>query len=70
VNQRRGKGFSIQEQMNNPAQVDNNKETHVALAARLGTVLSTLKTIVKSRKDTNKFYAQCGRFSGHGEIVK
>jgi hypothetical protein len=43
------------------AQVDANKETHVALAARLGIVPSTLNTIVKSRKDTKKCYEQRGR---------
>jgi hypothetical protein len=50
--------------------MDGNKETYVALAARLGIMLSTLKTTIKSRKDTNKCYAQCGRCVGHGEIVK
>jgi hypothetical protein len=38
--------FSIQEQMDILAQVDANKETRVALAARLGIVPSTLNTIV------------------------
>jgi hypothetical protein len=52
------------------AQVDANKETRVALAVRLGIVLSTLNTIVKSRKDTEKCYAQCGRFSGQMKSLK
>jgi transposase-like protein len=58
------KAFSIQEKMDILAQVDANKETCVALAARLGIAPSTLNTIVKSRKDTEKCYAQCDRFSG------
>jgi hypothetical protein len=52
------------------AQVDANKETHVALAARLGIASSTLNTIVKSRKDTEKCCAQCGRFSGQRKSLK
>jgi hypothetical protein len=50
--------------------MNGNKETRVTLAAGLESVLSTLETTVNSRKDTNKFYAQCGRFSGQGDIVK
>jgi hypothetical protein len=48
------KTFCIQEKMDILAQVNANKETYVALAARLGIVLSTLNIIVKSRKDTEK----------------
>jgi hypothetical protein len=43
------KVFSIQGKMDIPAQVDANKETHVALAAILGTVLSMLNTAGKNR---------------------
>jgi hypothetical protein len=53
-----------------PAQVDANKETRVALAVRLGIVLSTLNTIVKNRKDAEKCYAQCGRFTGQRKSLK
>jgi hypothetical protein len=67
---KKGKEFSIQEQMDIPAKVDSNKETHVALATRLGTMLSTIKTIVKSWKDMNKCYAKCCRFSGQRKSLK
>jgi hypothetical protein len=40
------KAFCIQEKMAILAQVDANKETRVALAARLGIEPSTLNTIV------------------------
>jgi hypothetical protein len=40
------KAFSVQEKMAILAQVDANKETRVALAARLGIAPSTLNTIV------------------------
>jgi hypothetical protein len=43
---------------------------HVALAARLGIAPSTLNTIVKIRKDTEKCYTQCGRFSGQRKSLK
>jgi hypothetical protein len=42
----------------------------VALAARLGIAPSSLNTIVKSRKDTEKSYTQCGRFSGQRKSLK
>jgi hypothetical protein len=58
------KAFPIQDKMDILALADANKETHVALAARLGIVRSTLNTTVRNRKDTEKCYAQCGRFSG------
>jgi hypothetical protein len=64
------KAFSIQEKMDILAQVYANKETHVALAARLGIAPSTLNTIVKSRKDTEKRYTQCGRFSDQRKNLK
>jgi hypothetical protein len=64
------KAFSIQEKMDILAQVDANKETSVALAARLGIAPSTLNTIVKSRKDNEKCYVQCGRFSGQRKSLK
>jgi hypothetical protein len=64
------KAFCIQEKMDILAQVDANKETCVALAARLGVVPSTLNTIVKSRKDTEKCYSQCGMFSGQRKSLK
>jgi hypothetical protein len=67
---RKRKAFSIHEKMDILAQVDANKERRVALAARLGIVPSTLNTIVKSRKDTGKCYAQCGRFSGQRKSLK
>jgi hypothetical protein len=50
--------------------VDANKEKSVALAARLGIAPSTLNTIVYSRKDTEKCYAQCGRLSGQRKSLK
>lgn len=56
------KQFSIQEKTDILAQVDANKETHEVLATRLWTVPSTLNTIFKERKDTEKCYAQCGKF--------
>jgi transposase-like protein len=62
---RKRKAFSIQEKMDILAQVVANKETCVALAARLGIAPSTLNTIVKSRKDTEKCYAQLA-----GSVVK
>lgn len=40
------------------AEVDANKETHDALAGRLGIVPSTLNTIVINRKDTESSYAK------------
>jgi hypothetical protein len=64
------KAFSVQEKMDILAHVDANKETHVALAATLGIAPSTLNTIVKSRKDTERYYAQCGRFSGQRKSLK
>jgi hypothetical protein len=67
---RKRKVFSIQEKMDIPAQVDSNKETRVALVVRLGITPSTLNTIVKSRKDTEKCYTQCGRFSGQRKSLK
>jgi hypothetical protein len=67
---RKRKAFSVQEKMDILAQVDANKETRVALAVRLGIAPSTLNTIVKSRKDNDKCYAQCGRFSGQRKILK
>lgn len=45
-------------------QVDANKEIHIALIARVGTVLSTLGNSVKKRKDTEKCNTQCSQFSG------
>jgi hypothetical protein len=49
------------------AQVDANEEEHIALAARLGIAPSTLNTVVKNRKDTEKCYVQCGTFSVEGQ---
>jgi transcriptional regulator CtsR len=42
----------------------------VALAARLGIVPSALNTTVKNRKDDEKGYTQCGRFSGQRKSLK
>jgi hypothetical protein len=70
IEPKKRKAFSIQEKMAILAQVDANKETRVALTARLGIAPSTLNTIVKSRKDTEKCYAQCGRFSGQRKSLK
>jgi hypothetical protein len=70
IEPKKGKAFSIQEKMDFLAQVDANKATHVALAARLGIAPSTLNTIVKSRKDNEKCYAQCGRFCGQRKSLK
>jgi hypothetical protein len=70
IKPKKGKAFSIQEKMDILAQVDAYKETCAALAARLGTVPSTLNAIVKSRKDTKKCYAQCDRFSGQRKNLK
>jgi hypothetical protein len=44
------KAFSVQEKMDILAQMDANKETRVAMAARLGILSSTLNTIVKAGK--------------------
>jgi hypothetical protein len=66
IEPKKRKAFSFQEKMDILAQVDANKETCVALAARLGIAPSTLNNIVKNWKDTEKCYAQCGRFSGQG----
>jgi orotate phosphoribosyltransferase-like protein len=52
------------------AQVDANKKTCFPLAARLGTVLSTSNTICKNRKDIEKRYTKCGRFSGQFKEMK
>lgn len=51
-------------------QVDAKKETHVALATRLGIMPRMLKTVDKKRKDAKKCYAQCGRFSGQRNSLK
>jgi hypothetical protein len=50
-------------------QVKANKETHVALAARIGMTPPTLKTTVKNRKDTKKCYTKCGKFSDKGKSL-
>jgi IS30 family transposase len=50
--------------------VDANEETHVALDARLGTAPSTLSTVIKYRKCTEKFYAQCRSFTGQRRSLK
>jgi hypothetical protein len=68
IEPKKRKAFSVQENMD--ILVDANKEIRVALAARLGSAPSTLNTIVKSRKDTEKCYAQCGRFSGQRKSLK
>jgi hypothetical protein len=70
IEPKKRKAFSIQEKTDILAEVDADKETCVALAARLGIAPSTLNTIVKSRKDTKKCYAQCGRFSGQRKSLK
>jgi hypothetical protein len=61
MNQR--KEFSIQAQMDIPAQLDANKEKYVALAAWSGTAPSTLNTIVNTKEDTKMWYVQCVMFS-------
>jgi hypothetical protein len=53
-----------------PAQVDANKETCSALAARLGIVLSISNTVCKNRKDIKKCYTKCDRFSGQFKEMK
>jgi hypothetical protein len=70
------KVFSVQGKMDILVQLDANRETRVALAARLGIAPSTLNIIVKNRKDTEKYYSQCDRFSsqtvtisGTGEFI-
>jgi hypothetical protein len=70
IEPKKRKAFSVQEKMDILAQVDANKETRVALAARLGIAHSTLNTVVKSRKDAEKCYTQCGRFSGQRKSLK
>lgn len=50
------KTFSIQERLDIVAQIDASKETHVALAGRLGIVLSTSNNIVKNRKGTENCF--------------
>jgi hypothetical protein len=50
------KAFSVQEKMDILAKVDANKETNVALAGRLRIAPSTLNTIVKNGKYTEKCY--------------
>jgi hypothetical protein len=70
IEPKKRKAFSVQEKLDILAQVDANKETCVALAARLGIAPSTLNTIVKSRKDTEKCYTKCGRFSGQRKSLK
>jgi hypothetical protein len=64
------KAFSIPEKINILHQVDVNMGTCVALAARLGTALSTLNTTVEVGKDTKNCYTQCGRFSGQRKSLK
>jgi hypothetical protein len=51
-------------------QEDANKETPVALAARLRIVPSSLNTMVKNRKDSGKYYAQCGKFTSQRRSLK
>jgi transposase-like protein len=70
IEPKKRKAFSIQEKMDILSQVNANKETRVALAARLGIAPSTLNTIVKSRKDTEKCCTKCGRFSGQRKSLK
>jgi hypothetical protein len=43
---------------------------HVTLAARLGIAPSTLNAVVKNMKDTEKYHAKCGRFSGQRKSLK
>jgi hypothetical protein len=52
------------------AKADANKETCVALAGILGIAPSAVNTIVKSRKDIKKYYAQCGRLSDLSKCLK
>jgi hypothetical protein len=47
--------------------VDVNRETHVALAARIRIVMSTVNANVNRRKDTKKCCAKCDSFSGQME---
>jgi hypothetical protein len=70
IEPKKRKALSILENMDILAQVDANKETRFALAARLGIAPSTLNTIVKSRKDAKMCHAQCGRFSGQWKSLK
>jgi hypothetical protein len=64
------KASCIQEQVNILAPGDACKETHFALAATLGIVLSTLNNTVTNRKDTERCCAKCGRFSGEMKSLK
>ena len=41
-----------------------NKETQVALAAKLGTVALVLNSIITKWKDTKKCYTKCDSFCG------
>jgi hypothetical protein len=52
------------------AQVDANKETSSPLAGISGIASSAFNTIIKNRKDTEKCYTQCGRFSGQRKSLK
>jgi hypothetical protein len=67
---RKRKAFSIQEKTGVLAQVNANKETCIALIARLGSVLSTLNNTVKNTKDTEECYEQCSRFSGQRKSLE
>lgn len=64
------KPFFIQERRDILAQVNASMEMRVALCARLGIMPSTLNTIVKNRKDTKKFYGNCGRLCGQRKSPK
>ena len=51
------------------AQVDD-KETYIAMPARLGIPFSAMKFILENKKELEKCCAQCGRVSGKGKNLK
>lgn len=51
-------------------QVNANKGTQVALAAKLGIVPSVLNSIIAKRKDTKNCYTKCDSFCGQRKDLK
>jgi hypothetical protein len=70
MNERRGKHSLFKKKMDILAHMYAKKEIHVVLAARLRITLSTLNATVENRKDTRKWYTQCGRFSDQRKSLK
>jgi hypothetical protein len=52
------------------AQVDVNMETRLPSAAKLGILPSISNTTCKNRKDIEKYYTKCGRFSDQFKEMK